>query len=43
MVRSLINVNKTDKYRDGRVFVCPVAEVFALPELEESEAVVVVA
>ena len=35
------NVNKTDNYGDGRVFVCPVAEVFALPELEESEAVMV--
>ena len=41
MVRSLINVNKSDNYGDGKVFVCPVAEVVVLPELEESEAAMV--
>lgn len=41
MIRSLINVNKSDNYGDGKVFVCPVAEVVALPELGESEAVMV--
>ena len=41
LVRSLINVNKSDNYGDGKVFVCPVAEVFALQEPEESEAVIV--
>ena len=46
LVRSLINVNKSDNYGDGKVFVCPVAEVVlrrAQDELDvgESKAVMV--
>ena len=50
LVRSLINVNKTDNYGDGKVFVCPVAEVILrqaqderdiAQDVEESDAVMV--
>ncbi len=38
LVRGLISVNKTDNYGDGKVFVCPVAEVIAGSETEEPES-----